>query len=416
MLRSMYSGVSGLKVHQVKLDVIGNNIANINTTGFKTSRVTFKEMLNQTLQGASAPSVDVNVGGTNPQQIGLGVGVGSIDVDHTQGNLQPTGKTSDLAIDGNGFFVINNGEQSFYTRSGAMTLDDNGNLVNAANGYKMQGWVPDGAGTISTNDTIQDVVIPIGSSMGAEATSEVSLGKNLNSEVSITTPESQRTITIDVFDSLGAEHTVSAAFTKVVDNEWGWTISDVTAATPSFSGSGIIKFDSVTGKIDPATASGTFTFTPDNGGKIPNPINIDFSQVGQYAAPYTIDGIDADGYSKGELKSYSVNSAGIVTGNYSNGLRKPLAQLALASFNNPAGLSKESGSLYSASPNSGIAQTGAANNGGRGMILSGTLEMSNVDLAQEFTDMITAQRGFQANSKIITTSDQMLQDLVNLKR
>ncbi len=412
MLRSMYSGVSGLKAHQVKLDVIGNNIANVNTTGFKTSRVTFKEMLNQTLQGASAPSVDGSVGGTNPQQVGLGVGVGSIDVDHTQGNLQPTGKTSDLAIDGNGFFVVNNGEQSFYTRSGAMTLDDNGNLVNAANGYKMQGWVPNGTGAISTNDPIQDVEIPIGSSMGAEATSQVSLGKNLNSEAAT---GDTRTITVDVFDSLGAEHTVSVAFEKTAANQWDWTVSNVTGGTMSATHDGTISFDSTTGEI--STVSGnTFDFTPDNGGEIPGSIAIDFNQVGQFAAPYTIDGIDADGYSKGELKSYSINSAGIVTGNYSNGLRKPLAQLALASFNNPAGLSKEGGSLYSASPNSGIAQTGAANNGGRGMILSGTLEMSNVDLAQQFTEMITAQRGFQANSKIITTSDQMLQDLVNLKR
>src|SRR5690554_2787186 len=183
MLRSMYSGVSGLKAHQIKMDVIGNNIANVNTIGFKSSRVNFKEMLNQTIQGASAPAEDGSRGGMNPQQIGLGVGVGSIDVNHTQGNLQPTGKTEDLAIDGNGFFVLSNGSQNFFTRSGALTLDEDGNLVNSINGLKMQGWMADDYGNINTNQSVEDINIPIGTSMGARATERISFGKNLNSEV-----------------------------------------------------------------------------------------------------------------------------------------------------------------------------------------------------------------------------------------
>ncbi|MFP4017261.1 MAG: flagellar basal-body rod protein FlgF, partial [Halanaerobiales bacterium] len=389
MLRSMYSGVSGLTAHQTKLDVIGNNIGNVNTTGFKGSRVTFKEMLSQTLQGASAPNN--NIGGTNPQQVGLGVGIGSIDVDHTQGNLQSTGKTEDLAIDGNGFFVVNDGGQNLYTRSGAMTLDDDGYLVNAANGYRVQGWIPNPVpGPINpADDNIGPVEIPIGSTIPAMATDEVDLGKNLNSEVPI---GDTRTITVDVYDSLGAEHTVSIELTKTTDNNWEWSVTGVSDAS-GISGSGSMTFDDSTGNMLTGM-TGTIGFTPD-GGAAAQSVNVDLSQVKQYAAPYTVEAIDSTGYAKGELKSYSVNSNGVVIGNYSNGQREPLAQIAVASFNNPAGLSKEGGSLFSPSPNSGIPQVGAANNGGRGSILSGTLEMSNVDLAQQFTEMITAQRGFQ---------------------
>lgn len=421
MLRSMYSGVSGLTGHQTKLDVIGNNIGNVNTTGYKGSRVTFKEMLNQTLQGASAPNN--NIGGTNPQQVGLGVGIGSIDVDHTQGNLQSTGKTEDLAIDGNGFFVVNDGGQNLYTRSGAMTLDDDGYLVNAANGYRVQGWIPNPVpGPINpADDNIGPVEIPIGSTIQAMATDEIDLGKNLNSEVAI---GDTRTITVDVYDSLGAEHTVNIELTKTADNNWDWNVTNATnnltgESATTIAGDGELSFDP-SGELDPTdpnsiVINNPLSFTPANGADPVN-IDIDFSKIKQYAAPYTVEAIDSTGYAKGELKSYSVNSDGVVIGNYSNGQREPLAQIAVASFNNPAGLSKEGGSLFSPSPNSGIPQVGAANNGGRGSILSGTLEMSNVDLAKQFTEMITAQRGFQANSKVITTSDQMLQDLVGLKR
>ncbi|HOA40588.1 MAG TPA: flagellar hook-basal body complex protein, partial [Halanaerobiales bacterium] len=162
MMRSMYAGVSGLKTHQTRMDVIGNNIANVNTAGFKASRVTFKEMLSQTLSGAKAPQD--NRGGMNPQQVGLGVSLGSIDTNHVQGNLQSTGLGTDLAIQGNGYFIVNNGTQNFYTRAGALTLDENGNLVNASNGYIMQGWLATN-GIINTNSPLTGIRIPIGDTM-----------------------------------------------------------------------------------------------------------------------------------------------------------------------------------------------------------------------------------------------------------
>ncbi len=427
MLRSMYAAVSGLGAHQVKMDVIGNNISNVNTVGFKGSRVNFKEMLNQTLQSASAPAEDGSRGGINPQQVGLGVGIGSIDVDHTQGNLQPTGINSDLAIDGNGFFVLSNGDANVYTRSGALTLDDSNNLTNASNGFKMQGWLSDVTGVINTNESIEDLIIPMGSSIGASVTSEVSFGKNLDSEVDVydtvtpsNTPNSKRTATIDVFDTLGAQHTVSVEFTKTVDNNWDWNVIDVTDATIT-SGDGDIVFkpsgtiNTINSTTTNADGEPIIQFTP-SGGADPQTVVINFKDMIQYADPYTVDGLEADGYSNGELKSYSISDTGIITGSYSNGLTRAIGQVAIATFNNPAGLTKQGGTLFATSPNSGIAQIGTANKGGRGKIASGSLEMANVDLAQQFTEMITTQRGFQANSKIISTGDEMLQELVNLKR
>ncbi|MGB4045897.1 MAG: flagellar hook-basal body complex protein, partial [Halanaerobiales bacterium] len=216
MLRSMYAGVSGLKTHQTRMDVIGNNIANVNTTGFKASRVTFKEMLSQTLSGAKAPQD--NRGGMNPQQVGLGVSLGSIDTNHVQGNLQSTGLGTDLAIQGNGYFIVNNGTQNFYTRAGALTLDENGNLVNASNGYIMQGWLANN-GIINTNSPLTGIRIPIGDTMAPQASTEAVFAGNLNAA-----DREDWTATIDIYDSQGEKHTLTLDFKPTDDkNQWKWT-------------------------------------------------------------------------------------------------------------------------------------------------------------------------------------------------
>ncbi|MFW5962070.1 MAG: flagellar basal-body rod protein FlgF [bacterium] len=418
MMRSMYAGVSGLKTHQTRMDVVGNNIANVNTVGFKGSRATFKEMLNQTLQGARAPQG--NIGGVNPQQVGLGVDVGSIDTDFNQGNLQTTGLSTDLAIQGNGYFIVNDGEQDLYTRAGALTLDNNGNLVNGANGFTVQGWMADSDGNINNNQSVGDIVVPVGQDMAASASTKVGFGKNLDSRANV---GDTRTATIDVYDSLGEQHTVSVEFEKIADNQWDWTITDATDAAVIYdtdgdgtndSGSGTLTFDPVTGDII-GGMEGALDFAP-TGGANDQTVDIDFNNVIQYAADYTIDGTSANGYEKGELESFSISDAGIITGSFSNGLTRSVGQLAVANFSNNAGLENKGDTLFSATSNSGIPQVGVANNAGRGSISSGTLEMSNVDLAEQFTDMISTQRGYQANSKIIATADQMLQELVNLKR
>jgi len=420
MMRSMYAGVSGLKTHQTRMDVIGNNIANVNTAGFKASRVTFKEMLSQTLSGAKAPQD--NRGGMNPQQVGLGVSLGSIDTNHVQGNLQSTGLGTDLAIQGNGYFIVNNGTQNFYTRAGALTLDENGNLVNASNGYIMQGWLANN-GIINTNSPLTGIRIPIGDTMAPQASTEAVFAGNLNAADRV-----DWTATIDIYDSQGQKHTLTLKFTHtgndtdndngndtVNDNEWNWTAtidgatlggSNETTGTITFGGDG--KFASVTGD--------TFDIDFDNGTDQIAGFRLDLSAVTQMAGDNTLDGLYADGYSMGSLESFSIDNAGVITGSYSNGLTKAIGQIAVANFSNAGGLTRVGDTLFAESQNSGIAQIGAAGTAGRGKISAGTLEMSNVDLAEQFTDMITTQRGFQANSRIISTTDEMLQDLVNLKR
>ena len=408
MMRSMYAGVSGLKAHQTRMDVIGNNIANVNTAGFKASRVTFKEMLSQTLSGAKAPQG--NRGGMNPQQVGLGVSLGSIDTNLVQGNLQSTGLGTDLAIQGNGFFVVNNGTQNFYTRAGALTLDENGNLVNASNGYIMQGWLANN-GIINTNSPLTGIRIPIGDTMAPQASTEAVFAGNLNSADPL-----PWTATMDIYDSQGEKHTLTLNFEPTDDNnQWNWTAtidgatlggSDKRTGTITFGSDG--KFVSVTG--------GTFKINFNNGTEEITGFNLDLSAVTQMAGDNTLDGLYADGYSMGSLESFSIDNAGVITGSYSNGLTKAIGQIAIANFSNAGGLTRVGDTLFAESQNSGIAQIGAAGTAGRGKISAGTLEMSNVDLAEQFTDMITTQRGFQANSRIISTTDEMLQDLVNLKR
>jgi len=407
MMRSMYAGVSGLKTHQTRMDVIGNNIANVNTAGFKASRVTFKEMLSQTLSGAKAPQD--NRGGMNPQQVGLGVSLGSIDTNHVQGNLQSTGLGTDLAIQGNGYFIVNNGTQNFYTRAGALTLDENGNLVNASNGYIMQGWMATN-GIINTNSPLTGIRIPIGDTMAPQASTEAVFAGNLNSADPL-----PWTATMDIYDSQGEKHTLTLNFEPTSENQWDWTAtidgadlggSNETTGTITFGGDG--KFASVTGD--------TFDIDFNNGTDQIAGFRLDLSAVTQMAGDNTLDGLYADGYSMGSLESFSIDNAGVITGSYSNGLTKAIGQIAIANFSNAGGLTRVGDTLFAESQNSGIAQIGAAGTAGRGKISAGTLEMSNVDLAEQFTDMITTQRGFQANSRIISTTDEMLQDLVNLKR
>ena len=441
MMRSMYAGVSGLKTHQTRMDVIGNNIANVNTTGFKASRVTFKEMLSQTLSGAKAPQG--NRGGMNPQQVGLGVSLGSIDTNLVQGNLQSTGLGTDLAIQGNGFFVVNNGTQNFYTRAGALTLDENGNLVNASNGYIMQGWLANN-GIIDTNSPLTGIRIPIGDTMAPQASTEAVFAGNLNAADRV-----EWTATIDIYDSQGQKHTLTLKFTHtgndtdndngndtVNDNEWNWTATiDGATLVDSNDESGGSNDDSGVSNDDPGVSNeitGTIIFGGD--GKVVEVtgntfdinfnndtekitgFNLDLFAVTQMAGDNTLDGLYADGYAMGSLESFSIDNGGVITGSYSNGLTKAIGQIAVANFSNAGGLTRVGDTLFAESQNSGIAQIGAAGTAGRGRISAGTLEMSNVDLAEQFTDMITTQRGFQANSRIITTADEMLQDMVNLKR
>jgi len=406
MMRSMFAGVSGLRNHQLKMDVIGNNIANVNTVGFKPSRVTFQEMFSQIIRGASAPSDDL--GGTNPMQVGLGMSLASIDVMHVQGNLQMTGRATDMAVQGDGFFVVRDEGRRLFTRAGNFCLDGLGYLT-SPNGLRVQGWVAqNGVFPVKDESNLSDIRILKGESIPAEATDEMTWGYNLDAGMAV---GDSKSIPIKVFDSLGNVHTVTFTFTKNVappDNEWTWNAEE--SGVPC--GNGTLTF-ATDGTLS-AGGTGTIAFNPPGA----DPINIalDFSRVTQYAGDTTVSAIEVDGYTTGSLTSYSIDARGIITGSYSNGISRELAQVALGLFSNPGGLLKVGDNLFEESNNSGAVRVGEPSTGGRGGVAPGNLEMSSVDLAREFTEMITTQRGFQVNSRVITTSDEMLQELVNLKR
>lgn len=407
MMRSLFSGVSGLKNHQTRMDVIGNNIANVNTVAFKAGRVNFEDILSQTVEGARSPQTG-GMGGVNPKQVGLGMGISSIDTLFTPGSLQSTDNPTDFAVQGEGFFIVSDGSQVYYTRDGAFKTSADGALVNS-NGFRLQGWMADTDGNIDSTQALQNITIPVGAQMKPKATTQIAFEGNLDANAAA---GSEWITSVQVYDSLGNPHNLTITFTKTTTaNEWGWeaTLDGIQATS---DGTGTITFDA-NGSIS-SSGTGTPNFAIPGANAIS--LNIDFSQLTQFGGNPTAYINFQDGYEAGSLDMVSTDSGGVLTGIFTNGQSKALAQIALATFSNPGGLLKEGGNLYQISNNSGLPNIGTADSGGRGSIAVGKLEMSNVDLAQEFTNMIVTQRGFQANSRVITTSDEMLQDLINIKR
>jgi flagellar hook protein FlgE len=389
MLRSMYSGISGMKNFQTKLDVIGNNIANVNTYGFKKGRVTFKDTMNQTISGASA--AQNAKGGKNPMQVGLGSTLATIDTIDTQSSLQTTGRSLDLAISGDGYFVVKQGDAQFYTRAGNFYLDEEGTLVNG-DGYKVQSY---------NNGVLQDIKVDVNSVLPAVQTNELTIDGNFPSGVAGNTEQLQQ---IKVVDKSGKEHTVELKVeSTATSGTWKVTIQD-----KSKSNLPELEFNIVDGAI--SKPSGTFELS--NGDKInlnlkPGNITTSSNNLNALFSP--------NGTTQGSIESFSIGQSGEISGVFSNGRVETLGVLALAKFSNAAGLSKVGNNMFQDSVNSGTANIGTPGDG-YGTIAAGALEMSNVDLSEEFTEMITAQRGFQANTRIITTSDEILQELINLKR
>ena len=491
MMRSLFSAVSGLKSHQTRMDVIGNNIANVNTVGFKSSRTTFADTLYQTTAGASAPSG--NVGGTNPKQIGLGVGVSSIDTLFTDGSPQTTGNNTDLAMGGDGLFAVQNANGTFYTRDGAFAFDEANNYVLPGTGAKVMGWMADATGSINTGNlpapiSITDTQL----SMPPAATTTVTYSGNLNSTVPTitamrdqngaalpagqpvsvvapTNPPTQGAITsLTLTMSDGSTQTISASQTNpVIQYQTGWSLPIVTTANV-YDSLGTLHKIPITFTKRPATPGnpqvadvwsvnrGTATITESDGSTTDvtmNPVNLQFDQNGQYFggsgtstltlrngagsgtiqnpsntmnATVNLSGLtqyalgstekaDSDGNAAGTNQDISLDSSGTITMTYTNGQRRAIGQVAIARFTNSAGLTRSGGNLYAESNNSGPVQYGTASDLGV-TLTPGSLEMSNVDIANEFSDMIVTQRGFQSNSKIITVDDEMLDTVVNMKR
>ena len=418
MVQAMYSAVSGVAAHQTRLDVIGNNIANVNTVAYKAGRATFYDQLSQTIQGASRPTG--GLGGTNPMQVGLGVRIGSITTQQTQGALQQTGRPSDLAIQGNGFFMVGNGDATFYSRDGGFTLDADGNLVSATTGMKLLGWQASADGSVDTSGPVtpaSSIRVPIATLTSVRQTSTVDFAGNLDARVA---PGSGAIYerTGQVFDSLGNPHEIAFRFERIAPQgadgaTWQFTTS-IDGGAPSTAGgpnSGTISFDSA-GKVTGWT--GTVDLAP--GGAAPFTITPSFKDISQLSGEYTANAVGQDGFPFGTLQSYSIGEDGLVTGIFSNGLNRSLGSIAISQFANPAGLDKLGTNLYRPTPNSGAAQVTPPGVAGAGRVSGGFLEQSNVNLAEEFSSMILTQRGFQANTRIVTASDEILQDLIQMKR
>ncbi|MDR2070401.1 MAG: flagellar hook protein FlgE [Treponema sp.] len=466
MMRSLYSGVSGLQNHQTRMDVIGNNISNINTTGFKKGRVNFQDMLYQQLNAAARPTEDL--GGINPKEVGLGMAIASIDTIHTQGSLQTTGVGTDLAISGTGFFVLKSGANSYYTRAGAFGLDEDGMVVNPANGMRVQGWMArtiDGVQVLDVSREVEDLVIPVGGKDAARATTSVNFACNLDKRTPLIPEGASQadimqatwTTEIKIYDSFGDPHTLRVQFTRVPETQNSWTaavVVDPENPDPTNTSAGLGEAAPAAGDPNAFTVNfsnlGTLTSVVDaagnaspeegnivmrvafdvqnaapgeDGAPVRQEFNLNLGTVGglvntitQYAESSSTKPTTQDGYAMGYLENFKIDQTGIITGIFSNGASRVLGQLALASFANQGGLEKSGDNNYVMSSNSGYANIGPSQIAGKGKIIAGTLEMSNVDMAEQFTDMIVTQRGFQANSRTIQTADQLLQELLTLKR
>jgi flagellar hook protein FlgE len=444
------------------MDVIGNNIANVNTVGYKKSRVVFKDALYQTMRGASL-ATDAR-GGTNPMSIGLGMAISSIDQIHTPAPATSTNKSTDMAIDGSGYFILSNGGQICYSRAGNFDFDTLGTLVNTSNGYRVQGWVADLNGHIDTVKPTQDIDISAFQTIAPKATQNAAFAGNLDSNLAVPQIDGAPIDPSDgtqhpgaddavitsktVYDSLGNEmilyfrffkHEVESGPPPLTD--WACDISlepgfenmtdydegtdfeavDLAAGDAPSGGTRMLRVYNLQFNEDGAITSpenAVLQLSVDRSaqGAEDLAVELDFSALTQYNTQSNARVETQDGYAMGSLLSYSVGIDGTIQGVYDNGAIMNMARVALANFQNPSGLQQMGGNLFQQSSNSGDPVISGPGSKGMGAILPSSLEMSNVDLSEEFTDMIVTQRGFQANSRVITTSDEMLQELVNLKR
>jgi flagellar hook protein FlgE len=423
LIQAMYSGISGMKAFKSNLDVIGNNIANVSTVGYKSGQATFKEMLSQTINSASAPSE--SRGGTNASQVGSGVTLGAIVRDNSQGSMTSTGRSTDLAIDGNGYFILGGGSSVAYTRDGSFSQDAEYNLVSSSSGLRVLGWQADTTtGEIDTSTPItssSSISIPVGGMSLAKATSTIDLSGNLDAS---SEDGSEYSIKFDIYDSLGITHEINIKFTKLAEDStatppvpastWQYEVfcPDVQEAAVN---TGNISFDTYGySTLDEIDLS--LNFSSANGSVQPLEATIDTSNISQLNGDDSVDLSYQNGLPLGTLESFSIDSSGLIVGSFTNGSTKNLGQIAIAGFNNPAGLIEGGSNLLLESPNSGSPSIGTPGISGLGTVKSCYLEASNVDLATEFANMIVAQRGFQANSKIISAADEVLQELVNLTR
>ncbi|MCR5831713.1 MAG: flagellar hook-basal body complex protein [Lachnospiraceae bacterium] len=473
MMRSLFSGVAGLKTHQTKMDVIGNNIANVNTVAYKSQNVTFQELMYQTTQSASAANAETGRGGINAKQIGLGVMTGAINANiSTSGASQTTGNPFDVQIKGDSFFIVSDGSNNYFTRAGAFYVDGMGNLAMTSNGYTVMGWQedPNKPGTI-----IKDTVKPLKIMSPENLTSEPEQTKNaflsgvIDKNSTQLSSDKGLIVNVSLYDDLGYSYVAKYAITdytgdypgtpcdpgkydlRVVDlvDSKGYSLMNPCSKpgyekngydTPkSEGGPGLTEAVTMTLNGDSHKVIEYKTTTGEYADADDTPIKIKIGKIDAFRSEIelrlgtstmydnkgtsTIKGNSGDyegnyaGRKVGEMSGVAIAQDGKITATYDNGTSKLLGQIAVANFANPSGLEKIGDNLYQSTPNSGAFDgIGEDITAGAGSLSTGVLEMSNVDLSAEFTDMITTQRGFQANSRIITVSDSMLEELTNLKR
>ncbi len=429
VLAAMNSGVSGLQAESDALSVVGDNIANVNTVGFKSQRAVFEDVLGHSI-----------LAGTSSGLPGSGVKVGSVQQMFTQGTLQNTGVSTDVALNGDGFFVVKGAvdgiNSNFYTRAGEFTIDKNGKLANS-DGLIVQGYQANGDGTFAA--ATSDVTAPT-AALPAKATTSMTITANLDSTQPVptaafdpTNPSATSTFstTMSIYDSLGNAHTANVYFAKTADNTYDYHVlvptNDITPGSTGNTeiGTGTLNFttngalNSVTTTtpttVSFAGATAAQTVTMNFGSQIANG-GTGLDGTTQFGSPANVSSQSQDGYASGDFSGVSVDGQGVVTGLYTNGQKIAMSQLAVAKFRDDEGLGRAGQNLWIDTRESGSAAMGTAGSGGRGATTGGALEGSNVDLATEFVNMIQHQRSFSANSKTITTADEMLQELIQIKR
>lgn len=429
VLSSMNSGVSGLQAESDALGIVGDNIANVNTVGFKSQRAVFEDVLGHSILAGTASGLP-----------GSGVKIGDVQQMFTQGTLSNTGVSTDVALNGDGFFVVKGAvdgvSSNFYTRAGQFSIDKDGNLANSQ-GLKVQGYQANGDGTFAAS--ISTVAAPT-AALPAKATKGVSVTANIDADAKVPTlafdpldpaNTSNFSTTISVYDSLGNAHTLDVYFAKTADNTWDYhALVPGADLNPPVAGQSEIGTGSLTfttdGALDTVT-TGTAISASFTGATANQPITLDFGTpiasggtgldgTTQFAGQSNVSSQSQDGYASGDFSGVSVDGQGVVTGLYTNGQKVAMSQLAIAKFRSNDGLGRAGQNLWIDTRDSGTAAMGTAGSGGRGATTGGALEGSNVDLASEFVSMIQHQRSFSANSKTITTADEMLQELISLKR
>lgn len=437
--RSLVTGASSLGAHQKRFDVISNNLANANTIGFKNSKVNFQDQLSQTMKYGVAPdsASGVGIGGINSQQVGLGVKIGSITKDMSQGVIETTNRSLDMAINGDGYFVFNKSGKDFFSRAGAVTRDTQGNLVDTATGYHLQGYnvemdaqgrpLKNSAGVNVLSRSTSNIVIEPGVISQPRQTQNITFNGNLNREME--EGESQTT-SIKIFDNTGSARNLAITFTKTA-NPGEFTLSGqingedlaLSEATLTFNNDGTLStpFDLGVTAADLNGALGNTLFDDTT----PKDINIQFGDpdsitagsITNFAGISDITAGQQDGYEAGDLVGLDVDETGKVRGTFTNGRNEILGQVILAKFTNPEALLSMGNNMFSENVNSGIPNYGTAvENFPSTSVIGRALEQSNVDLTAQFTDMISTQRAFEAASRSITVTDQMLQEVNNLKR